>query len=89
MFTADTDNVARGKELRKEQSPERDALNKQIAQAKKNELSVASAVQREITKINKRLADQIKDVEKAISEIRKSIQPNYRVSKQKYTKAYC
>ena len=31
----------------KNKSPERDALNKQIAQAKKNELSVASAVQRE------------------------------------------
>ena len=75
VFTADTDNVAKGKELRKEQAPERDKLNKQIAQAKKNELSVASAVQREITKINTRLAKQIANVEKAISEIRKSIRP--------------
>ncbi len=75
VFTADTDNVAKGKELRKEQAPERDKLNKQIAQAKKNELSVASAVQREITKINTRLAKQIASVEKAISEIRKSIRP--------------
>ena len=75
VFTADTDNVAKGKELRKEQAPERNKLNKQIAQAKKNELSVASAVQREITKINTRLAKQIASVEKAISEIRKSIRP--------------
>ena len=86
VFTADTDNVARGKELRKEQKPERDALNKQIAQAKKNELSVASAVQREITKINKRLADQIKDVEKAISEIRKSIQPTIELANKNIQK---
>lgn len=86
VFTADTDNVARGKELRKEQKPERDALNKQIAQAKKNELSVASAVQREITKINKRLADQIKGVEKAISEIRKSIQPTIELANKNIQK---
>lgn len=86
VFTADTDNVARGKELRKEQKPERDSLNKQIAQAKKNELSVASAVQREITKINSRLADQIKDVEKAISEIRKSIQPTIELANKNIQK---
>ena len=86
VFTADTDNVARGKELRKEQKPERDTLNKQIAQAKKNEISVASAVQREITKINKRLADQIKSVEKAISEIRKSIQPTIELANKNIQK---
>ena len=75
VFTADTDNVAKGKELRKEQKPERDKLNNQIEQAKKNEIGVASRVQREITKINRKLADQIADVENRISEIRKSIQP--------------
>ena len=67
--------VAKGKELRKEQKPERDKLNNQIEQAKKNEIGVASRVQREITKINRKLADQIADVENRISEIRKSIQP--------------
>jgi chromosome segregation ATPase len=86
VFTTDTDNVARGKELRKEQKPERDALNKQIAQAKKNELSIASVVQREITKINSKLADQIAGVEKAISEIRKSIQPTIELANKNIQK---
>ena len=68
-------NVKKGKELRAEQAPERKKLNDQIAQAKKNEIGVASRVQREITKINNKLAKQIADVENRISEIRKSIQP--------------
>lgn len=75
VFTADVDNVKKGKELRAEQAPERKKLNDQIAQAKKNEIGVASRVQREITKINNKLAKQIADVENRISEIRKSIQP--------------
>ena len=75
VFTADVDNVAKGKELRAEQAPERKKLNDQIAQAKKNEIGVASKVQREITKINTKLAKQIADVENRVSEIRKSIQP--------------
>ena len=75
VFTADVDNVKKGKELRAEQAPERKKLNDQIAQAKKNEIGVASRVQREITKINTKLAKQIADVETRVSEIRKSIQP--------------
>ena len=75
VFTADVDNVKKGKELRSEQAPERKKLNDQIAQAKKNEIGVASRVQREITKINNKLAKQIADVENRVSEIRKSIQP--------------
>lgn len=75
VFTADVDNVKKGKELRVEQAPERKKLNDQIAQAKKNEIGVASRVQREITKINNKLAKQIADVENRVSEIRKSIQP--------------
>ena len=75
VFTTDVDNVKKGKELRAEQAPERKKLNDQIAQAKKNEIGVASRVQREITKINNKLAKQIADVENRISEIRKSIQP--------------
>ena len=75
VFTADVDNVKKGKELRAEQAPERKKLNDQIALAKKNEIGVASKVQREITKINNKLAKQIADVENRVSEIRKSIQP--------------
>ena len=73
VFTADVDNVAKGNQLRKEQKPERDKLNADIAKAKQNEISVASRVQRQITAINKKLAEQIKQVEIRIQKIRDSI----------------
>ena len=74
-FGGKTDMVAKGAELRKEQQSERDKLQGDIDQAKSNEVSVASAVQREITKINNRLSEDIKAVEARIADIRKSIEP--------------
>lgn len=73
VFTADVDNVKKGNQLRAQQKPERDALEKTIKQAKQTEIGVASRVQREITNINKRLAEQIKGVEKNVEKIRASI----------------
>ena len=73
VFTADVDNVAKGNQLRKEQKPERDKLNADIAKAKQNEISVASRVQSQITAINKKLAEQINQVEVRIQKIRDSI----------------
>ena len=74
-FGGTTDMVAKGNELRKQQRRERAKLQDDIDAAKKGEVSVASAVQREITKINNRLADQIKEVEARIAEIRKTVDP--------------
>ncbi len=74
-FGGTTDMVAKGNELRKQQRRERAKLQDDIDAAKKGEVSVASAVQREITKINNRLADQIKEVEARITEIRKTVDP--------------
>ena len=74
-FGGKTDMVAKGAELRKEQQPERDKLQADIDSAKSNEVSVASAVQREITKINNRLSEDIKAVEARIADIRKTIEP--------------
>ena len=74
-FGGKTDMVAKGAELRKEQQPERDKLQGDIDQAKSNEVTVASAVQREITKINNRLSEDIKAVEARIADIRKTIEP--------------
>ena len=74
-FGGKTDMVAKGAELRAQQKAERDKLQSDIDQAKSNEVSVASAVQREITKINKRLSDDIKAVEARIADIRKTIDP--------------
>ena len=88
VFTADVDNVRKGAELRKAQRPERDLLNKAITKAKGSELSVASAVQRQITKINARLGTQIGEVEKRISKIRdgiKSTVDNANANIAKYT----
>jgi len=73
VFTADVDNVKKGNQLRAQQKPERDSLEKTIKQAKQTEIGVASRVQREITNINKRLAEQIKGVEKNVEKIRASI----------------
>jgi len=73
VFTADVDNVKKGNQLRANQKPERDALEKAIRKAKQTEIGVASRVQREITNINKRLAEQIKVVEKNVEKIRASI----------------
>ena len=73
VFTADVDNVKKGNQLRAQQKPERDKLAKAIQKAKNTEIGVASRVQREITNINKRLADQIKGVEKNVEKIRESI----------------
>ena len=73
VFTADVDNVKKGNQLRASQKPERDALEKSIKKAKQSEIGVASRVQREITKINNRLADQIKVVEANVAKIRTSI----------------
>ena len=70
---SNTDLVARGAELRQRQKPQRDKLQQDIEKAKRDELSVAARVQREITKINARLAEQIKSVEDRIVDIRKSI----------------
>ena len=72
---SDTDLVARGAKLRREQKPERDALQQTITKSKKDELSVAARVQREITNINKKLASQIKAVDARIATIRLSIAP--------------
>ncbi len=74
-FSKDIDNVAKGNELRKQQRRERSKLQDDIDKAKSGEISVASAVQREITKINNRLAKQIAEVEARIADIRKSINP--------------
>jgi len=74
-FGGKTDMVAKGAELRKTQQAERDKLQSDIDQAKSNEVSVASAVQREITKINNRLSEDIKAVEARIADIRKTIEP--------------
>ncbi len=74
-FGGTTDMVAKGNELRKQQQRERSKLQDDIDKAKSAEVSVASAVQREITKINNRLADQIKEVEGRIADIRKTIEP--------------
>jgi len=74
-FGGTTDMVAKGNELRKQQRRERAKLQDDIDKAKSGEVSVASAVQREITKINNRLANQIKEVEARIADIRKSIDP--------------
>ena len=74
-FGGTTDMVAKGNELRKQQRRQRAKLQDDIDAAKKGEVSVASAVQREITKINNRLADQIKEVEARIAEIRKTVDP--------------
>jgi len=73
VFTADIDNVKKGNQLRAQQKPERDELTRAIQQAKDNEIGVASRVQREITNINKRLAEQIKGVEQNVDKIRASI----------------
>ena len=73
VFTADVDNVKKGNQLRASQKPERDALEKAIAKAKQSEIGVASRVQREITNINKRLAEQIKAVEANVAKIRTGI----------------
>ena len=73
VFTADVDNVKKGNQLRASQKPERDALEKTIAKAKRTEIGVASRVQREITNINKRLAEQIKAVEANVAKIRTGI----------------
>ena len=75
VFTPDVDNVKKGNQLRASQKPERDLLTKAIQKAKSTEIGVASRVQREITKINNRLADQIKAVEVVVANIRKSIDP--------------
>ena len=74
-FGGTTDMVAKGNELRKQQRRERQKLQGDIDKAKSGEISVASAVQREITKINNRLADQIKEVETRIADIRKTVEP--------------
>ena len=74
-FGGKTDMVAKGAELREQQKAEREKLQGDIDQAKRNEVSVASAVQREITKINARLSDDIKAVEARIADIRKTIDP--------------
>jgi chromosome segregation ATPase len=74
-FGGTTDMVAKGNELRKQQRRERSKLQGDIDKAKSGEVSVASAVQREITKINNRLADQIKEVELRIADIRKTVGP--------------
>ena len=74
-FGGTTDMVAKGNELRKQQRRERQKLQGDIDKAKSGEISVASAVQREITKINNRLADQIKEVEARIADIRKTVEP--------------
>ena len=73
VFTADVDNVKKGNQLRASQKPERDQLEKAIAKAKRTEIGVASRVQREITNINKRLAEQIKGVEANVAKIRTGI----------------
>ena len=70
---SNTDLVARGAELRQQQKPQRDKLQQDIEKAKRDELSVAAKVQGEITKINARLAEQIKSVDARIVDIRKSI----------------
>lgn len=72
-FGGKTDMVAKGNELRKQQQPQRSRLQDDIDRAKANELSVASAVQKEIREINKVLADNIAGVEARIAEIRSSI----------------
>ena len=87
-FGGTTDMVAKGNELRKQQQRERSKLQADIDSAKSGEVSVASAVQREITKINNRLADQIKAVESRIADIRKTIEPTIASANeniQKYT----
>ena len=75
LFSKQTDNVAKGAELRKSQKPERDKLQADIDKARANELAIASRVQAEIKAINSRLADSIRAVEARIVTIRKSIEP--------------
>ena len=65
--------LKKGNQLRAQQKPERDQLAKAIQKAKQTEIGVASRVQREITNINKRLAEQIKGVERNVDKIRASI----------------
>ena len=74
-FGGTTDMVAKGNELRKQQRSQRRKLQADIDKAKSAEVSVASAVQREITNINSRLADQIAEVEARIADIRKTVEP--------------
>jgi chromosome segregation ATPase len=74
-FGGTTDMVAKGNELRKQQRSQRRKLQGDIDKAKSAEVSVASAVQREIKKINNRLAEQIKEVEARIADIRKTVEP--------------
>lgn len=80
------DNVRLGAELRKQQAPERNKLQKDIDSAKAGELSVASRVQREIQNINKRLDDGIKRVEQRIAEIRKTVDPTVKSANENIAK---
>ena len=59
VFTADVDNVAKGNQLRKEQKPERDKLNADIAKAKQNEIGVASRVQVRLLLLTKNLLNKL------------------------------
>jgi len=86
LFSSTTDNVAKGAELRAKQKPERDKLQADIDRAKANELSIASAVQREIRDINKRLSNSIKDVEARIATIRKSVDPTVKSANENITR---
>ena len=69
------DLVAKGAELRLNQKPQRDAIQKDIDKARANELGVANKVQQEISKINDKLSEQIKQVERNITQLRQSIKP--------------
>ena len=73
LFAKDEDMVAKGAELRRQQQPERSKLSADIDKAKSGEVSVASRVQKEITKINNRLASQVAEVEARIADIRASV----------------
>ena len=86
IFSGGKDNVRLGSELRKQQAPERSKLQKDIDRAKAGELSVASAVQREIRNINKRLDDGIKRVEQRITEIRKTVDPTVKSANENIAK---
>ena len=68
-----TDLIAKGVELRKKQKPERDKLAGDMARTKRNEIGVASRVQREIKNINNRLAESIRNIDARIASIRESI----------------
>ena len=80
------DNVRLGAELRKQQAPERNKLQKDIDRAKAGELSVASGVQREIRAINSRLNESIKRVEQRITEIRKTVDPTVKSANENIAK---